>query len=98
MLPTNTVFYETPLSYEGIPNNSPAASQAIAVCDIFNNFKSVSNSEFYIDDFLCIITVLLTSTVYAKRLNKRLEVLISALVHDIKTPLTIIKGNADLLS
>ena len=24
VLPTNTVFYETPLSYEGMPNNSPA--------------------------------------------------------------------------
>ena len=25
VLPTNTVFYDTPLSYEGMPNNSPAA-------------------------------------------------------------------------
>lgn len=25
VLPTKTVFYETPLSYEGMPNNSPAA-------------------------------------------------------------------------
>jgi len=25
VLPTNTVFYEAPLSYEGMPNNSPAA-------------------------------------------------------------------------